>query len=247
MGKFVLSTAQEDAGPYFIRRGGVGPVVVGFGEKTLNVGKHGSVAQQEALRLAEVTLEVAHLVYDDPTLDQVRRAAQYARSLAKTWGSQIEKPEFQHAVFRRLEKFSDQQAPAESSVAASTGGMTAATKRKIIATLLRANKRRLAFACAHIVIGKTAVYKGRKYKLLWSGPTRYGNRAKLGFFDGSKEFWVDESRIEVVPDSSRSQKREMCDECGVRPGIVKCRDSSGLHGMCCRQCAQDPWYQRSFM
>ena len=40
-----------------------------------------------------------------------------------------------------------------------------------------------------------AIYKGRKYKLLWSGKTKYGRRAKLGFFDGSKEFWVDADRI----------------------------------------------------
>lgn len=33
-------------------------------------------------------------------------------------------------------------------------------------------------------------YKGRKYRLLYSGPTKYGRRAKLAFMDGTKEFWV---------------------------------------------------------
>ncbi len=47
---------------------------------------------------------------------------------------------------------------------------------------------------------KTATYKGRKYRLLWKGKTRYGTRAKLGFFDGSKEFWVDASRVTEAPD-----------------------------------------------
>lgn len=36
----------------------------------------------------------------------------------------------------------------------------------------------------------TATYKGRTYRLLWTGPTKFGRRAKLGFMDGSKEFWV---------------------------------------------------------
>lgn len=38
---------------------------------------------------------------------------------------------------------------------------------------------------------KTTTYKGREYELLWEGKTKFGRRAKLGFLDGSKEFWVD--------------------------------------------------------
>ena len=38
-------------------------------------------------------------------------------------------------------------------------------------------------------------YKGRAYRLLWEGPTKYGERAKLQFMDGSKDFWVDASLI----------------------------------------------------
>ena len=42
---------------------------------------------------------------------------------------------------------------------------------------------------------RTAEYKGRKYRLMWSGKTKYGMRAKLAFMDGSKEFWVDASLV----------------------------------------------------
>jgi hypothetical protein len=41
-------------------------------------------------------------------------------------------------------------------------------------------------------------YKGRTYRLLWSGPTRYGQRARLEFLDGSKQFWVDAGGIRRV-------------------------------------------------
>lgn len=37
---------------------------------------------------------------------------------------------------------------------------------------------------------RVAEYKGRKYRLLWIGSTKYGQRAHLQFFDGSKDFWV---------------------------------------------------------
>jgi hypothetical protein len=44
---------------------------------------------------------------------------------------------------------------------------------------------------------KVAVYKNRRYRLLWAGNTKYGERAHLQFFDGSKDFWVDRDKIEV--------------------------------------------------
>lgn len=65
--------------------------------------------------------------------------------------------------------------------------------------------------------GQGAVYKGRKYKLLWSGETKYGRRAKLGFFDGSKEFWVAAEAISVV-----SFERE-CPDCGCTECGGPCR------------------------
>ena len=40
-----------------------------------------------------------------------------------------------------------------------------------------------------------AVYKGRKYRVAGQGKTKYGQKTKLQFFNGSKEFWVDTSRL----------------------------------------------------
>lgn len=42
---------------------------------------------------------------------------------------------------------------------------------------------------------RTAEYKGRKYRLLWIGHTKFGYRAHLEFFDGTKEFWCDGSMV----------------------------------------------------
>lgn len=36
----------------------------------------------------------------------------------------------------------------------------------------------------------TVAYRGRIYKLLWWGATRFGRRAHLQFRNGSKDFWV---------------------------------------------------------
>ena len=47
-----------------------------------------------------------------------------------------------------------------------------------------------------------AIYKGRKYSLLWKGRTKFGDRAKLAFPDGSKEFWVMLDAIELVEGES---------------------------------------------
>lgn len=42
---------------------------------------------------------------------------------------------------------------------------------------------------------RTAIYKGKRYKLHFLGSTRYGMRAKLGFFSGWKSFWVDAHKV----------------------------------------------------
>ena len=39
---------------------------------------------------------------------------------------------------------------------------------------------------------------------------------------------------------------DTCAECGDRRGVVECADSSGVVGMCCRRCAAQPAYSRSF-
>ena len=59
----------------------------------------------------------------------------------------------------------------------------------------------MATACAS---GRTAEYKGRKYRLLWSGKTKFGNRAKLAFMDGSKEFWADAGAVSECSSGSGS-------------------------------------------
>lgn len=98
-----------------------------------------------------------------------------------------------------------------------------------------------------------ATYKGRTYRLLWSGKTRYGHRAKLGFRDGTKEFWVDLSRVGRVapePDGEYAEDDgpsfDSCAECGERPGVAMVADSSGLRALCCHRCASYSAYERSF-
>lgn len=44
---------------------------------------------------------------------------------------------------------------------------------------------------------RTATYKGRSYRLLYIGDTKFGRRAHLGFMDGSKDFWVSASLVTV--------------------------------------------------
>ncbi len=70
---------------------------------------------------------------------------------------------------------------------------------------------------------KTAQYKGRKYRLLFKGKTKIGQKAKLGFFgDESKEFWVDADKIEEVASTrGKGFGRRTCPYCGDSdcPGV----------------------------
>lgn len=74
---------------------------------------------------------------------------------------------------------------------------------------------------------KTAMYKGKRYQCLFVGKTKYGQKAKLSFMDGSKEFWVDADKISGVQDdgeptstggrrrqSRREREEEECEVCG---------------------------------
>jgi hypothetical protein len=56
----------------------------------------------------------------------------------------------------------------------------------------------ISLVAASMPIGK-AKYKGKIYNLLYAGPTKVGDRAKLQFLDGSKDFWVDLNLIEKLP------------------------------------------------
>lgn len=54
---------------------------------------------------------------------------------------------------------------------------------------------------------RTATYKGKSYRLAWIGQTKYGERAKLAFFDGSREFWVDATKVQVSEGRSGGRGR----------------------------------------
>jgi hypothetical protein len=41
------------------------------------------------------------------------------------------------------------------------------------------------------------MYKGRVYRLLRQETNQYGNRVKLAFLDGSKDFWADAALVSV--------------------------------------------------
>jgi hypothetical protein len=90
------------------------------------------------------------------------------------------------------------------------------------------------------VASGTVTYKGKPYRLMWRGTTKYGERARLQFMDGSKDFWVDAHLVsggggaERAPRSSGPRLRRdgtyLCDECGdyVRPG-TSCWETGMQH------------------
>jgi hypothetical protein len=80
---------------------------------------------------------------------------------------------------------------------------------------------------------KYAEYKGKTYRLVWQGTTKYGPRAKLAFKNGSKEFWVDSNLIketETVPTQQTGFRNGKhwgaCWECGCEGWL----DSDGYCG-----------------
>lgn len=78
---------------------------------------------------------------------------------------------------------------------------------------------------------KIVSYKGRQYRQVWSGQTKFGVRAKLKFTDGSKEFWVDASQVSsasgpVSSSSARPAKARTCKYCG----------GNGSNGIICHDC-----------
>lgn len=84
----------------------------------------------------------------------------------------------------------------------------------------------------------TAEYRGRKYRLAWRGQTKYGERAKLQFFDGSREFWVDAGAITISTDSPKSYSF------GRRSGAYShecwaCREARAEGKEACWQCTFD--------
>lgn len=79
----------------------------------------------------------------------------------------------------------------------------------------------------------TATYKSRSYRLLWKGKTKYGERAKLGFFNGEKEFWVPASEVTIVASVPTSNGLG-CAECGRGGHLVRDEEDGLLkHYNCC--------------
>lgn len=81
---------------------------------------------------------------------------------------------------------------------------------------------------------QTATYKGRSYRLAWIGETKYGRRARLQFFDGSREFWVDANAVSVSSSRRSNHGECQCGACddllsmGYRPGQrVRCPECGG--------------------
>lgn len=94
---------------------------------------------------------------------------------------------------------------------------------------------------------KIANYNGRSYRLLWVGVTKYGRRAHLSFMDGSKDFWVDASRVseqaaEQHTSSTTVFQRHVghgrCRECG---GEIKDAPHHRAMGGLCGDCAFDEY------
>lgn len=63
---------------------------------------------------------------------------------------------------------------------------------------------------------QTVTYKGKTYRLLFKGPTKFGQRAHLEFMDGSKQFCVDASAVSgsggssYTPTARRGGARDCC-------------------------------------
>lgn len=86
----------------------------------------------------------------------------------------------------------------------------------------------------HTKTNQVGEYKGRKYRLLWIGDTKFGKRAHLQFFDGTKDFWVDASAVTVSESAPRPRSGAVCGECG-RPGrlVADLEDGGMKHLNCC--------------
>jgi hypothetical protein len=89
---------------------------------------------------------------------------------------------------------------------------------------------------------KYASYKGRTYRLLWSGKTKYGKKAKLGFIGGSNEFWADLSMvtINVNPPQSKGQNGDIYRDRKGNEMVRGCSACRSL-GYMCKQCEFDEY------
>jgi hypothetical protein len=87
--------------------------------------------------------------------------------------------------------------------------------------------------------GGTVSYKGRTYRLLWTGPTKFGQRCKLGFMDGSKEFWVDAAAVSGAPASAGRPQSRTSNGLGRRTGCSCGSQEGGSKPTDCNSCRFD--------
>lgn len=83
-------------------------------------------------------------------------------------------------------------------------------------------------------MSKTAVYKGKKYRVLYKGPTKFGERVKLQFMDGTQEFWVDAHK--VSPGAPEMRSDDACPECGRHHRWAPCGYPGCAPGVYCDEC-----------
>lgn len=90
---------------------------------------------------------------------------------------------------------------------------------------------------------QTVSYKGRSYRLLWQGGTKYGERAHLAFMDGSKDFWVDAALVSGASASrSHASARRSRGEwlanghSRSRPSLNGCTNPRCDDPTCCGDC-----------
>jgi hypothetical protein len=81
-----------------------------------------------------------------------------------------------------------------------------------------------------IKTNRVASYKGRKYRLLYFGATKFGKRAHLQFFDGSKDFWVAAENVTEVDASRDSVGNRIGDGSSYQAGVT------APHGRRCPVC-----------
>lgn len=93
----------------------------------------------------------------------------------------------------------------------------------------------------------TTTYKGRVYRLLWQGDTKYGQRAHLAFMDGSRDFWVDREllgRAAATTTPAPEIRRPKSTAQWVSAPCVDCGDASTdclvtRRGPICRDCLDE--------
>ena len=70
---------------------------------------------------------------------------------------------------------------------------------------------------------RIATYNEHKYRLLYLGPTKHGQRAHLAYLDSSKDFWVDAEKVAENTDGQTlaEVKKPVADVASVkRPAIA---------------------------